>query len=137
MLPPVILSLGDYREVRAMVGRAPASAARTLLERELARAIVALPHQLPDDIATLNSRVAYRYSAIDGRQVRTLVGPGGVDTSGGTLSVLAPIGAALLGLRAGSTLEWIEDGVPRSVTLERIMFPGGAGGTPAGGSART
>ena len=119
-----------------MMRRAPASAARALLERELARAIVALPSQELADIATLNSRVAYRYSAIDGSQVRTLVGPGGVDTSGGTLSVLAPIGAALLGLRAGSTMEWMEDGVPRSVTLERIMFPGSAGRTFAGGGVR-
>ena len=68
------------------------------LNEELDRAQMLAPEAMPHDVVTMNSRGEER--------VRTLVFPSQVTDSASQLSVLAPVGAALLGLKVGSTIHW-------------------------------
>ncbi|MCR6702584.1 MAG: nucleoside diphosphate kinase regulator [Dokdonella sp.] len=76
------------------------------LRGELARAAIVDPPQMPADVVTMNStaRVVDEESG-DVREL-TLVYPRDADGSPGKVSVLAPVGAAMLGMRIGQTIDW-------------------------------
>ncbi|HNI37605.1 MAG TPA: nucleoside diphosphate kinase regulator [Pseudomonadales bacterium] len=75
------------------------------LEAELARATVLEPQQMPPNVVTMNSTV--RFAMLSGEEFEmTLVYPKDMDSSGKTVSILAPVGSALLGLAQGSEIEW-------------------------------
>jgi regulator of nucleoside diphosphate kinase len=76
------------------------------LEDELVRAIVVSREQIPSDIVTMNSRVVFEDETTGERRDVTLVYPGNADISAGRISVLVPVGTALLGLRVGQSIEW-------------------------------
>lgn len=83
---------------------------------------IVMPHDIPPDIVTLNARAVY---TIDGqtREARVLVHRDAYGMSGGTISVATPIGAALLGLRAGtSTTFATRDGQRRTLALESVAY---------------
>lgn len=100
----------------------------TLLERELSRAIVVKPTQVPATVVTMNSRVEVLYLDTDERRSLTLVFPptAGVDAS--RVSVLAPLGTALLGSREGDTVEWETPRGVRRVCVERVVYQPEAAG---------
>lgn len=77
------------------------------LQAELDRATVTSPDQLSPDIVTMNSRVRLR-DARGGRRawIMTLVFPEDADPEEGRISVLAPLGAAILGCRVGQRVEF-------------------------------
>lgn len=63
------------------------------------------PEEMPHDVVTMNSRVKFR-NLSDG-EVRVHAGVSGKMTDSNTqLSVMAPVGAALLGLRVGDSIHW-------------------------------
>ena len=76
------------------------------LERELARAKVVDPSELPDDVVTMNAKVWFRDLDRDEIEEYTLVYPSKADVLRDRISVLAPIGTALLGYRIGDIVEW-------------------------------
>lgn len=76
------------------------------LAGELARAQVVPAAELPPDVVALDSTVVCRNLATGESQEFTLVLPGEADPTEGRLSVLAPIGTALLGYREGDEIEW-------------------------------
>lgn len=76
------------------------------LNEELDRAQMLAPEAMPHDVVTMNSRVKFRDLTSGEERVRTLVFPSQVTDSASQLSVLAPVGAALLGLKVGSTIHW-------------------------------
>ena len=93
------------------------------LEHELDRAIVHLPDEVPADAVTLRSRVVFRPDLDERAECRALVDDEAHAVIGGTVSVLTPLGAALLGLRAGSTMPYRGlDGRLRVVSVERIAY---------------
>ena len=61
---------------------------------------------MPHDVVTMNSQVKFRYLHSDETFTRTLVYPAALADSNQQISVLAPIGAALLGLRIGDKIDW-------------------------------
>lgn len=77
-----------------------------ILESELARATVVEPSKLPRDVIAMNSTVWFR--DLDSQEVEcyTLVFPSGADVIRDRISVLAPIGTALLGYRVGDIVTW-------------------------------
>lgn len=81
------------------------TAATDLLDGELHRAQIVDPRSVPPDVATMNSEVVYEDCETLARRSVTLVYPKDADASRGRVSVLAPIGAALLGLRVDQTTE--------------------------------
>ena len=80
------------------------------LEAELARAEVVDPEEIPPTVVTMNSTVRFRVESSAEEFCLTLVYPKDVDTSGEKISILAPVGSALLGLAQGDEIEWPKPG---------------------------
>ena len=76
------------------------------LNDELDRAQMCAPEDMPHDVVSMNSQVRFRDLTTGEERVRTLVFPAQMTDSSSQLSVMAPVGAALLGLRAGSAIHW-------------------------------
>ena len=74
------------------------------LNEELDRAQMCTPETMPHDVVTMNSQVKFRNLTTGEELTRTLVYPAQMTDSSTQLSVLAPVGAALLGLRTGDTI---------------------------------
>lgn len=89
----------------------------TALDGELRRARVVPRPQLPPDVVTMNSTVRLRDLETREEETYTLVYPADADIGKNKLSVLAPVGTALLGYRAGDVVEWP---VPAGVSRFRI-----------------
>ena len=76
------------------------------LASELHRAQVIDQRAVPANVVTMNSEVVYEDCATGIQRRVTVVSPKDADAGRGHVSVLAPIGSALLGLRVGQTIEW-------------------------------
>jgi regulator of nucleoside diphosphate kinase len=76
------------------------------LESELLRAKVVPREEIPPDVVTMNSRVLFENETTGERREVTLVYPGMADIDAGKISVLVPVGTALLGLRVGQSIDW-------------------------------
>ena len=78
----------------------------SLLFDELDNATVVADHALPDDVVTMNTMVTFVDLDNQAESTVTLVYPHEVSNAANAVSILAPVGAALLGLRVGETIEW-------------------------------
>jgi regulator of nucleoside diphosphate kinase len=99
----------------AALGRLP-DAAESLLA-EMDRATVAAVAAMPPDVVRMGSTVSLRGG--DGPQRVTLVYPAEADIATGRISVLTPLGAALIGVRAGQSIRWAGRG-GRELALEIV-----------------
>lgn len=101
------------------------------LESELAGAEVLPPEKIPADVVTMNSKV--RFSDEETGQLReiTLVYPKDADPSQNKISILAPVGAAIIGLSVGQTIDWpMPGGRVRRLKIVEVLFqPEAAGQT--------
>ena len=100
----------------------------TKLEEELERAQVVSPQGIPGDVVTMNSQARIRDLDSNKEMVFTLVFPAEADYVRGRLSVLAPIGTALLGYRAGDTIEWEVPSGIRRLKIEQVLYQPEAAG---------
>lgn len=98
------------------------------LKEELDRAHIVLPKDIPPDIVTMNSRVKLSDMSKGDEQVYTLVFPRDADTSTGKISVLAPIGTAILGYKVGDIIEWQVPAGTRTYKIEEILYQPEAAG---------
>lgn len=98
------------------------------LELELERADTVEPWNIPADVVTMNSIV--ELVDLDTRERRTLtvVFPGAANAALGRVSVLAPVGLALLGARQGAEIACPTPRGTRRVIVERISFQPEASG---------
>ncbi len=108
-LPNILVTTTDLKRLRDVIERglfsAQASAAE-LLEQELDRADVVESAQVPADVVTMRSRVLFEDVGTGRTREFSLVYPAEADLDAGKLSVLTPVGAALLGLRVGASIDW-------------------------------
>ena len=98
------------------------------LKQELDRSEVVPPNSVPRGVVTMHSRVRVRDLKGGDTETYTLVYPDEADIDDGKLSVLAPLGAALLGTRAGRVVEVAAPGGPRRVKVERVLYQPEAAG---------
>lgn len=103
------LRASDVRALEGLIqqaagGRDAASAAR--LDDELARATVVPDHALPPGTVALDSRVRFREETTGRIRDITLVLPAGATAGEGRVSVLSPIGSALIGLAIHDRIDW-------------------------------
>jgi regulator of nucleoside diphosphate kinase len=98
------------------------------LEGELDRAHVVAPQEIPGDIVTMNSAVLVRDLDTDVEMALTLVFPSDTGLELGKISILAPVGTALLGYRVGDTIEWKVPGRVRRLRIERMLYQPEAAG---------
>jgi len=111
----LLISMNDYIRLREIVGDHD-------LAEELERAIVVPSERIPADVVTMNSRLTYAdESAGTAREVE-LVFPHEADPGLGRVSVLAPVGCALLGLRVGQSIDWnLPNGQVHRLRVTRIL----------------
>jgi regulator of nucleoside diphosphate kinase len=104
--PTITITSRDLERLEAVLATLPFDApARSQLQAELDRADVVEPTQIPANIVTMNSIVRFRTG--EGEEFeRTLVYPRDALGDGSKVSILAPIGSAMLGLSVGDRIEW-------------------------------
>jgi regulator of nucleoside diphosphate kinase len=98
------------------------------LEAELARCQLVTPTEVPPDVVTMNSKVCLVDLDTQEEMVYTLVFPQDADIAQFRISVLAPIGTAMLGYRVGDVFTWrVPDGV-RRLKVKRVLYQPEASG---------
>ena len=121
MLPNITVSTLDLNRIDQLLDRLPPAQASTrdALSDELARADVLEPWDMPPRVVTMNSTVRFRLEDAGGEWCRTLVYPKDVSQDDDTLSILSPVGSALLGLSEGDRVRWERPG-GRSIGVEVV-----------------
>ena len=109
-VPPIVMSRPDWDRLDALLESA---AARNLpgaeaLRAEIDRASVVEPGDVPGDIVTMNTTARFADDA-GSTYTLTLVYPEGAGQPG-TVSIMAPVGSALLGLKVGQSIDWLLPG---------------------------
>ena len=128
----IIIAEDDRARLDALIRRvfdhhAHSTAYLAALAGELRRARVVPRAQMPRDVVTMNSTVRLRDLETGEEDTYTLVYPHEADIEANRLSVLAPVGTALLGYRAGDVVEWpVPAGVTRFRVEEVLSQPRGA-----------
>lgn len=98
------------------------------LQAELDRASIVSTQEVPADVITMHSQVRIRDLGTGEEMVFALVYPRGANLEQGKISVMSPLGTALLGYRAGDVLDWrVPDGVRRLQIMEVEYQPEAAG----------
>ena len=106
------------------------------LDEELDRAEIIDTEDLSPDVVTMHSTVRVRDLDSGKSVVYTLVFPVDADIEMKRISVLAPIGTALIGYRAGDHVDWLTPGGTKRLQIEEVLFqPEAAGSTAAGHAA--
>jgi regulator of nucleoside diphosphate kinase len=123
-LPQIVIRAADEDRLSALANSLLSSKpdlAEELLG-ELARARLASDEALPADTVQMGSTLTYE---ADGRQRRvTLVYPTEADIDAGRISVATPIGAALLGLAEGQSIDWTaRDGRQHRLSIIAVERP--------------
>jgi regulator of nucleoside diphosphate kinase len=124
-LPDITITAQDLLRLASLVDDffAPRDRAAAFLAHELDRATVVSLSDLPDGVVTMRSLIRYRQDD-SGKICRaTLVYPVEADTSNDRISVLTPVGAALVGLSEGRLMPYeASDGTIESVTVLEVLF---------------
>ena len=108
--PPIRVSRVDVERIESLLEQPQYRALdTTALQDELVRAEVLEPARMPNDVITMNSVAQVQVTDADGSRQEhelTLVFPRDADADAHRVSILAPVGSALLGLRVGDAIDW-------------------------------
>ena len=130
----IVVTKPDFERLRQFVQRRDERRSADFgyldsLEEELDRAEIVEPDELPRDVITMNSEVRLRDLDSGDEAVYKLIFPTQTPTRN-SVSILAPIGTALLGYRVGDVIEWrVPKGIRRLEVLEILYQPEAAGVT--------
>lgn len=120
--PNIVISSLDLQRLEALLASQPASAAVDALQEELDRADIREPQAMPATVVTMNSVVVFEIEQTGERFELALRYPRDAGQPG-TLSILAPMGSALLGLEIGQSIDWpLPGGSTRSVRVVDIAY---------------
>ncbi|WP_339775879.1 nucleoside diphosphate kinase regulator [uncultured Methylophaga sp.] len=123
--PDIIISELDYSRIGNLL-RATAGIAtniKSALLTELERAELVAPEQIPANVVTMNSQVKFSVISTGVTFTLKLVYPKDMDDSGNTISILAPVGSAMLGLKEGDEIDWQDgQGGMLQVRIEAIEY---------------
>lgn len=114
-----------FERIRSQV-RPPATL--SVLEREVAQAVVVNPEQVPATVVTMNSEVEVVDLATEERWSLTVVFPSMAGIESGRVSVLAPLGTALIGSSEGAVVAWQTPRGLRELKIERVTYQPEASG---------
>jgi regulator of nucleoside diphosphate kinase len=124
---PIVITKSDAVSLRALLAaRAHAEHDQGHLHElaaELERAFITEPDEVTDGVITMHARVQVLDLVSNERHELVLVFPREADLSAGRISVLAPLGTALLGYREGDEVEWLMPGGLRRLRVERVRRP--------------
>lgn len=123
--PDIIISELDYSRIENLLQATsgiPANVKMALLT-ELERAELVAPEQIPANVVTMNSQVKFSVISTGVTFTLKLVYPKDMDDSGNTISILAPVGSAMLGLKEGEEINWPDgQGGMLQVRIEAIEY---------------
>ena len=118
---------------KTLVGRLEALAASVMrrspevgerLIDEIARAKLVAPNKMRDDVITIGSVVTYRDLDMAREHTVSVVYPENANIEEGRISVLTPVGVALLGLSPGATISWVtRDDETRQLEVLEVRPP--------------
>lgn len=116
MMRPPIISDRDLRRLKSL----PID---EQLEAELERAVVVPSDEIPEDVVTIGSRVIFVDETTGKQRYVRIVDPMCADGARLEISVLAPVGAALLGLPVGGSIDWqFPDGKSRRLRVKELIY---------------
>ncbi len=129
MTLPIHITPNDLRKLRELIRVATQQGGADLdnlkrLEAELERASVVEEAELPDDVIVMNSTAELENLDRGGSLVYTLVYPEMADVDEGRISVLAPLGMAMIGYRVGDEFEWPTPGGTIRFRVKRLSKSG-------------
>lgn len=128
-LPPIIIDRRDYARLEGLAANAlrerhPVSG---FLMSEIQRAVVCDTHSMSRGVASLNGWVTYRVDGSNEAESRILVCPDEFRSARINLSVLSPLGAAILGMSVGDRMKFVGiDGGLHVVIVESLGAPASA-----------
>lgn len=121
--PPITISSMDLHRLEQLLEDLPANTfpGMSELEAELARGNLAEPADIPSDAVTMNSTVRF---TVDGHEYcKILVYPARLTHSDQQISVMAPVGSALLGMQEGRGIDWPRPGGGNMhVRVEEVVY---------------
>lgn len=123
--PHIIVSETDLDRLERLLESLPGTGVPGLadLEEELGRAEILPSADIPPSVVTMNSTVCFSESTSSREYEVTLVYPKDLTEDGTTISVLAPVGSALLGLSEGDGIEWPRPGGGTlKLRIERVVY---------------
>lgn len=121
-IPQIYVTDQDFQRLQVLISEASGAVADAL-DEELARANVVAQKDIPRDTVTMNSKIAYVDEVTGDKHVVSLVYPQEANFAEGKLSVLAPIGVALLGLKVGDRIDWkLPSGQVKKIKLEAVIY---------------
>ncbi len=119
-LPPIVLTRSDAEKLTRLADHATGQFAQAgdFLSREIDRADIIEEFQRLPGLVAMGSRVTFRDDVTSQVRTVTLVYPDEADLAEGKISVLTPVGAALIGLSVNQSIEWeTVSGGRRSLTV--------------------
>lgn len=122
---PLIVTETDLERLRHVIdhqGGGRMAELAEMLEMELSRAHVVASEAVPATVVTMNSTVVFEDEQTGERRQVTLVYPRDASSDDGRVSVLAPVGSALIGLSVGQSISWPMPG-GRTKRLKVVAVP--------------
>lgn len=134
MTRSIILTQQDLERLKKLVseerefGKAKDSKELKALQLELERAHVVEAEQIPSGTITMNSRFLLKHLNSEEKTEYSLVYPEDADFLENKISVMAPIGTAMLGYHEGDEIDWqVPDGTVR-LKIEKVLYQPEASG---------
>jgi len=124
--PPIMLTATDHDRLSALVEAVSAKLPDVYeyLTAELDRAAVIDASEIALAVVTMGARVAFRDEVTGQERTVTLVYPHDADLAAGRVSVLTPIGAALIGVATGQSITWYtRKGEAKTLTVLAVERP--------------
>jgi regulator of nucleoside diphosphate kinase len=113
----LLIKESDYRSLTEFIKRNRSDAA-SALQREISRADMVEDSHFPDDVVGMNSAVSFLDRDIGQQTKVTLVLPWQANMTKKKISVLSPLGCALIGLKSGDRIDWpLLDGQARRLEI--------------------
>lgn len=122
--PKIVLAKDVYEKLSKLIDSVPEDTITDQLIDELERAKIVSPQKLPADVVTMHSQVTFTVQSTGKTFTYTLVYPRELDDPTQKLSVLSPIGSAIIGLQTGQEIEWPLSKTQRTtVKVESVAPP--------------
>jgi regulator of nucleoside diphosphate kinase len=124
---PIYISRSDYAKLRLLLSTALYSSTRSAalqkLREELDRAAIIDPAAFPAGVVTMDSTVSFEDLETGENEEYTITFPERADVDLKRMSILAPIGTALIGCRVGDIVTWSTPGGLRKLKVRSVTPP--------------
>lgn len=131
-LPPITIALSDYMAIDRMLDHYQAQEdtqkkIAQYLEMELNRAAVVAVKDLPSHVVSMHCSVTYSDTGSPGVHTAVLVYPHEAKAGEGRVSLMSPVGAALIGMEVGRSITWYSpQSGEQTLTVLAVRQPGAA-----------